>query len=215
MMDLLLSGAVDEAAREADGFLQGLAVGVVTDNKDPSSLARVRVRLPWQAEGDASYWARLAMPMAGPSRGTFFLPEIDDEVLVGSEYGDPSHLYVLGVLWNGKQKPPVNNDDGKNDLRLIHTRLGHRLLFNDGSEPSVTLSMSNGSSLLFNKEGALLDDGNGNTLRIESASGAITIKSSGSLTLKSDTTVSIEAGASMELKASGTMTVKGAIVQIN
>ena len=85
---------------------------MVTDNQDPDKLARVRVRLPWHAGSDTSFWARCAMPMAGGGTGTYFLPELGDEVVVGAEAGDPSHLYVLGVVWNGAQAPPAANDDG-------------------------------------------------------------------------------------------------------
>jgi uncharacterized protein involved in type VI secretion and phage assembly len=215
MMDALLqSVGVNEAERETDGFLQGLAVGTVTDNKDPDGLARVRVQLPWQTDGQASYWARMAVLMGGDGRGTYFLPEIGDEVVVGAENGDPSHLYVLGMVWNGKQKPPDTNDDGKNDRRLIHSRSGHRLIFDDGDQPKVELSLADNKHLVFDQDGVQLDDGNGNKLVIESNSGAITIQSSSSLKIKSQT-ISIEAGASMEIKASGTLTIKGAMVQIN
>jgi uncharacterized protein involved in type VI secretion and phage assembly len=213
-MDALFSGAVNEAEREVDGFLQGLAVGVVTDNKDPDGLARVRVRLPWQVDGQSSYWARIAMLMAGGGRGTYFLPEIGDEVLVGAENGDPSHLYVLGMVWNGKQKPPDNNDDGKNDRRLIHSRSGHRLVFDDGAQPRVELMLADKKHLVLDQDGVTLEDGKGNKFIIESNSGAITIQSTASLKLKSQS-ISIEAGASLEIKASGTLTIKGAMVQIN
>src|SRR5215213_4142042 len=104
-------GATDGTEREADGYLTGAMVGVVTDNQDPDGLARVRVRLPWYGEGATSYWARLAVPMAGDDRGTYFRPEVDDEVLVSADAGDASHLYVLGALWNGKDGPPTTNAD--------------------------------------------------------------------------------------------------------
>jgi len=213
-MDTLFTGAVNEAEREVDGFLQGLAVGTVTDNKDPEGLARVRVRLPWQISGHASYWARIAMLMAGDGRGTYFLPEVGDEVLIGAENGDPSHLYVIGVVWNGKQKPPENNDDGKNDRRVIHSRSGHRLIFDDGAQPRVELLLADKKHLVLDQNGVTLDDDKGNKLVIESNSGAITITSTASLKLKSQT-ISIEAGASMEIKASGTLSIKGAMVQLN
>ncbi|MEY9418068.1 uncharacterized protein involved in type VI secretion and phage assembly [Bradyrhizobium japonicum] len=213
-MDTLFTGAVNEAEREVDGFLQGLAVGIVTDNKDPEGLARVRVRLPWQTSGHSSYWARIAMLMAGDGRGTYFLPEIGDEVLIGAENGDPSHLYVIGVVWNGKQKPPENNDDGKNDRRVIYSRSGHRLLFDDGAQPRVELLLADKKRLVLDQNGVTLDDDKGNKLVIESSSGAITIASTASLKLKSQT-ISIEAGASMEIKASGTLSIKGAMVQLN
>ena len=64
----LLTASMDETEREANGFLTGVALGIVTDNNDPDGLARVRVRLPWHPDGDTSFWARIAVPMAG---GTF------------------------------------------------------------------------------------------------------------------------------------------------
>jgi uncharacterized protein involved in type VI secretion and phage assembly len=215
MMDALVSPRANEAEREADGFIQGLAVGVVTDNEDPDGLARVRVRLPWHADGDTSFWARMAMPMAGSDRGTYFLPEIGDEVLMGAENGDPSHFYVLGMLWNGQSLPPATNDDGNNNTRLIRSRSGHELRFNDDeSNPEVELKLEDGKRLLIDKDGVIVEDGQGNTIKIESASGAITITAGQQLKLKS-TSVSIEADASMEIKASGTLTLRGAMVQIN
>ena len=108
----------------------GVARGQVTDNRDPDGLGRVRVRLAWQAQG-SSHWARTAAPMSGSGYGAWFLPEVGDEVLVGAKGGDPALLYVLGMLWSGKAKPPETNADGKNNLRLIESRSGHQLLFDD------------------------------------------------------------------------------------
>lgn len=213
-MDMLGGGRENEADRESDGYVQGLAVAIVTQNKDDSGLARVRVRLSWQAEGEESYWARLAMPMAGGKRGTYFLPEIGDEVLVGFERGDMSHPYIIGALWNGKQLPPDTNDDGKNDRRLIRSRSGHQLLFDDGDPPRVELNLQDGKHLLLDDKGIKVEDGQGNTITIETSSGAVTIESKGQLKLKSQS-ISIEAGASMEIKATGTLTLKGAVIQIN
>lgn len=214
-MDSLMDRHTDESEREADGFLSGLAVGVVTDNTDADGLARVRVRLPWHAKGDTSFWARAAMPMAGSERGTYFLPEVGDEVLVGAENGDPSHLYVLGVLWNGQARPPATNDDGKNNDRLIKTRANHLLRFDDDeAKPEVELALADGKHLVLDKDGVVLEDGKGNVIKIESSSGAIDITAGQKLTLKA-ATVSIDATASMDIKSSGTLTLKGSVVQIN
>ncbi len=214
MMDMLAGVQDNEADLEADGFIRGLAVATVTQNKDDEGLARVRVRLSWQAEGEESYWARLGSPMAGGGRGTYFIPEIGDEVLVGFERGDLSHPYILGALWNGQQLPPETNDDGKNDRRFIRSRSGHELLFDDGEPPTVELKLKDGKHLLLDDQGVKVEDDQGNKITIETGSGTMTIESKSQLKLKSQT-IAIEAGASMEIKASGTLILKGAIVQIN
>lgn len=214
MMDAILSARTEESEREADGFLNGLAVGVVTDNKDPDKLARVRVKLPWYADGDTSYWARSAMPMAGDGRGTYFIPEIGDEVLIGAENGDPSHLYVLGMLWNGKSAPPATND-GKNNDRLIKSRAGHLLRFNDDdAKPEVELTLADNKRVVLDKDGITIDDAQGNTITIKSSSGAIEVTAGQQLTMKA-ANISIEATASINIKSSGTLTLKGSVVQIN
>ena len=111
-----------EAERAADGFPRGLAFGRVTDNRDPEGLGRVRVKLELHSDDQASFWARIATPMAGPEIGAWFLPEIDDEVLVGFIGEDASHPVVLGGVWNSQQPPPETNSDGNNDRRLIRSR---------------------------------------------------------------------------------------------
>ena len=139
-MDALFTGAVNEAEREVDGFLQGLAVGIVTDNKDPEGLARVRVRLPWQIkrpvqllgahrDADGRRRARHIFPSGNRRRGAASARRTATR---------PTSM-SSACVWNGKQKPPENNDDGKNDRRVIHSRSGHRLIFDDGAQPRVEL----------------------------------------------------------------------------
>jgi len=214
-MDGMPWGHAAEAERESDGLLVGLAVGVVTDNQDPDGLARVRVHLPWQPDSDTSYWARAAMPLAGDDRGTYFLPEVGDEVLVGADAGDPSHLYVLGMLWNGKQKPPVQTDNGANNTRLIKSRSGHTLRFNDDeSAPELEVALADGKKVLLDKDTIVIDDANRNVITFTATSGAIEISAATQLTLKAPT-VSVEASTSMTVKSSGTLALSGTVVQIN
>lgn len=111
----------------------GIVVGVVTDNSDPNNQGRVKVKYPWLSEDHTSYWARIASPMAGSGRGFQFLPEIDDEVLVAFEHGDPTRPYIIGALWNGTDSPPYETGKsvggGKVVRRMIQTRVGHKLAF--------------------------------------------------------------------------------------
>ena len=189
--------------------------GVVTDNRDPDGLARVRVRLPWYEDGATSYWARLAVPMAGDGRGTYFLPEVDDEVLVIAEEGDPSHLYVLGSLWNGKAKPPATNDDGKNNERLIHSRSGHRLRFVDDDVGTGDRPGAEGRRAHPARQGRRPHRRGQRQLHLDRVLGNGrdhgARRSSPSRPRRSP----IDADASAEVKASGTLTLKGATVQIN
>src|SRR3974390_1206682 len=131
----------------------GVAVAVVTQNRDPDGLARVTVRFPWYENPNENYWARLAVPMAGQGQGTYFLPEIGQEVLVAFDRGDVRFPYVVGALWNGKEGPPTTNSDGKKDRRVIPPREGHWLLFDDGSKGLVELKLQDGKRLPTDEQG--------------------------------------------------------------
>src|SRR5258708_1417769 len=91
------------------GLFYGVYPALVTDVQDPEGQGRVKVRLPWAPDpGGSSYetWARLATMMAGGGRGSWFVPDPQDEVLVAFEGGNPRRPYVVGALWNGQDNPP-------------------------------------------------------------------------------------------------------------
>ena len=117
-----------------DGRITGVVIGIVTNNNDPDRLGRVKMRFPWLSGSTESHWARVAAPMAGNGRGLFFLPEVDDEVLVLFERGDVRFPFVIGALWNGKDPAPAGNSDGKNALRVIKSRSGHLIRFDDSED---------------------------------------------------------------------------------
>lgn len=203
-----------ETTLESGGLVKGLAVALVTQNQDPDGLCRVKVQFPWHEQPRESYWARLAMPMAGKGRGVVMIPEVGDEVLVAFEREDVRFPYVLGALWNGKDKPPLHNDDGKNDKRTLHSRKHHYLLFDDGAKGVVELKHEKGRRVVLDDSGFLVEDERGNTVKVDSNSGAMTIEAKGALTIKG-ATVSIEATGTLELKASATLTIRGSLVSIN
>jgi uncharacterized protein involved in type VI secretion and phage assembly len=202
-----------ESTHESGGYLKGVAIAVVTQNRDPDGLGRVKLKFSWESEPRESDWARCAVPMAGKDRGTYFLPEVGDEVLVAFEREDMRFPYVLGALWNGQDAPPDNNSDGKNDRRVIKSRKGHTLTFDDGEQGSVELRLQDGKHLKIDDQGLVLEDGKGNKVSIQS-SGAISIEATQSLTLKAPT-ITLDAAGTAELKAGATMTVRGGLVQIN
>jgi uncharacterized protein involved in type VI secretion and phage assembly len=203
-----------ETTLEEGGYLKGVGIGLVTQNKDPEGLCRVKVRFPWHEKPSESYWARLAMPMAGAGRGFVTIPEVGDEVLVIFEREDLRFPYILGALWNGKDKPPLANDDGKNDKRTFKSRKKHYLLFDDGAQGVVELAHEKGRKVTFDDNGFTVQDELGNQVKVDSNSGAMTIEAKGQLNIKA-ASITIEATTTLELKANATLTIRGTLVQIN
>lgn len=204
-----------EGVQQSDPRVFGVIAGVVTNNNDPEKLGRVMVTIP--AFGDAvSGWARIAAPAAGKNRGAWFLPEVDDEVLVAFEHGDIRFPYVLGAVWTSKAPPPEDIDAGGANRRSITSRSGHVIRLDDtkdkekieivdktGKNQIVITSSDNGLSIAA--------DGD---IVISSASGSVTIKGK-DVTIKASGSAKIEATSGLDLKASGKATLKGATVAIN
>lgn len=203
-----------ETAHESGGYIKGVAVAVVTQNKDEEGLCRVKVRFPWHDKPTESYWARLATPMAGKDRGFVTIPEVGDEVLVAFEREDLRFPYVLGGLFNGQEKAAIANIDGKNDKRSWRSRKKHYLLFDDGSQGVVELSHEKKRKITFDDNGFAVQDEKGNVVKVDSNSGAMTIEAKGQLTIKG-ATISIESTGTLELKAGATITIQGTLVNIN
>ena len=199
---------------ENSGYITGVVIGLVTQNKDDEGLCRVQVSYPWHEKPQESYWARLAMPMAGNERGLVLIPEVGDEVLVAFERGDLRFPYLLGGLWNGKDRPPYSNDDGKNDKRGIRSRKKHYLLFDDGDVGVVELAHEKGRKITFDDEGFSVHDENGNAVKVDSSSGAMTLEATGQFRIKA-ASISIEATGTIEVKAGATLTILGSLVKIN
>jgi len=213
-VNLTVDQAPRETAHESGGYIKGVAVAVVTQNQDDEGLGRVKVRFPWHEKTSESYWARLAAPMAGKDRGLVTIPEVGDEVVVAFEREDIRFPFVLGALWNGKEKPPFDNADGKNDKRLFKSRKGHQLLFDDGAKGVVELAHQKGRKVTFDDNGFVVQDENGNTVKVDSASGAMTIEAKGDLTIKA-MKITLQANTSIDIKASATATIQAGVVRIN
>ena len=209
----LFETATRETSLESGGLIKGVAVAIVTQNKDDEGLCRVKVSYPWHDQSE-SYWARLITPMAGKGRGLVFIPEVGDEVVVGFEREDLRFPYVLGALWNGKDKPPLANGDGKNDKRILQSRKKHYLLFDDGAQGVVELKHEKGRKIVFDDNGFAVRDERGNVVKVDTNSGAMTIEATGQLKITA-ATISIQATGTLELQAGATMTIRGSLVNIN
>lgn len=178
--------------------LYGVYPALVSDVQDPDAQGRVQIRLPFVEENDgagALAWARLSTLMAGGDRGTWFIPEVGDEVLVAFTAGDPRRPVVIGALWNGVDAPPETMDS-QNNVRSVTSRAGHKLTFDDsaGAE-KVVLETQGGHTLT-------LDDAAGGTVTLEHSNGArITIDVVGNVEITANVKVRIQAPAGLDITA--------------
>lgn len=218
-----LLDAISKEGKEESGKLYGVVVGIVSNTKDEEGLGRVKIDLPWRGEdGDESHWARVATLMAGDDRGTFFVPEVGDEVLVAFEHGDVEHAYVIGALWNGVDKPPESNADGKNNIRKIRSRSGHEIVLNDDAEnkqEKIEILSNGGHKIVLDDSSGkekieIIDKNDSNKIIVDSAQNSINIESSMQLKIKANM-VEIEGTSSLTLKSSAAVTIQGLPVKIN
>ncbi|MCD4815844.1 MAG: phage baseplate assembly protein V [Methanosarcinales archaeon] len=205
-----------EPKNRSDSRIYGVVVGIVTNNKDTEKLGRVKIKIPRLSGEDESNWARVISFMAGKERGAFFLPEIDDEVLVAFEYGDINMPYVIGSLWNGKDVPPENNSDGKNNIRMIRSRSGHVITLDDsdGSEQIKIMDKTQKNMIIIDAKNNTISIKSDKDIELSAPNGKVTIEAM-DIETKSTASTKIEATSGVDVKASGNLNIKGAMVNIN
>jgi len=171
---------------------------LVSDVADPDGQGRVKITLPWSPDtGGARYevWARLATMMGGNNRGSWFIPDVDDEVLVVFEAGDPRRPYVVGGLWNGQDQPPESMDSaGNNDRKVLRSRNGVKLTLDDKDGQEQLILETPGGQKITMKDGpgaVEIVDSNGNSVKLETA--GITVTASAKVTINAST-VEVSAG---------------------
>lgn len=198
-----------------------LMTAIVTNNDDPENQGRVRCRFPWLDSDLESAWARVVGLGAGGARGVFWLPEVNDEVLVGFEQGDMSRPFVLGGLWSGGEAPPVAASqtvaNGSVVQRVLVTRTGHKVLFHDENPATVTIESAAGHKIVIDDDNSKIEltTSRGNSLVLDDNGQKVAINSVGALAIEASTNLTVKANGNMNLEASGNMTVKGAIIQLN
>lgn len=163
------------------GRWYGVFVALVVDIKDPDNQGRVKVALPWSPDAGGQRfeaWARLATMLGGNNRGSWFVPDVDDEVLVGFEHGDPGRPCVLGGLWNGRDQPPASMDGaGKNYKKVLRSRNGVQITLDDQDGREQLLLETPGGQTFTLKDGpgaVEIADSNGNSIKLETAGITIT-----------------------------------------
>ncbi|AGY58919.1 VgrG-related protein [Gloeobacter kilaueensis] len=198
-------------------------VGIVTNNKDPEGMGRIKVKFPTLTEEHESNWARVVGPGAGPEHGIWWLPEVNDEVLVCFEHGDIHRPYVVGGVWNGKDKPPDKQDDSVTPvhLRTMKTRVGHymRMVDEDTSPDKVGIYLRTKKMFMIEMnetdEFINIKTPGGHYIKLNDQDGSIEIHSTGELNINSQGSTTINASGNMSVSSSGPMTIQGAQISIN
>jgi Rhs element Vgr protein len=225
--------------------VSGLQIGVVKKlNEDPEAQYKVQVELPLTQAETAGVWARLATHYGSDGVGSFFIPEIGDEVVLGFLNSDPSHPLILGSLYSSKRKPPYE-PTAENYTKAVVTRSKLRVVFDD-EKKIITITTPGNNKIVLSDEdkSILLQDQNDNKVTLDpsgitldspkdiaiKAKGKISLEAVGNVTVDSkadlqQNAMNIAATAKMgftakgattaELSASGQTTVKGAMVMIN
>jgi uncharacterized protein involved in type VI secretion and phage assembly len=190
LAEMLVEADLGHAPPTARWF--GVYPALVADITDPDGQGRVKISLPWAPDGAGgayAAWARLATLAGGPGRGSWFVPERGDEVLVGFEGGDPRRPYVLGGLWNGSDKPPQTMDGaGNNYKKVLRTRSGVQITLDDtdGSEQLILETPGGQQLTLHDGPGSItLKDANGNSITLDPS--GITLQAAAKLTANAAT----------------------------
>lgn len=220
------------SAKQASGLLpavSGLQVGVVTQlESDPDGRNRIKVYLPVIHKEEEGIWTRVATLDAGKDRGSFFLPEIGDEVIVGFINDDPRNAVMLGMMNSSKNPAPLQASDD-NHIKGWVTRSQIKMLFDDDKK-SYTLETPAGKKLILDEDAdeVRIEDDHGNKIVMDSD--GIKIESNGKIEMKAAQDFKIEGmnveakasasykaegSAGAELSSNGTTVIKGSLVQIN
>ena len=189
-----------------DEKLYGIFTGIVEDNEDPEHEGRVRLRIPWLDDATITDWCRVMQPYAGKNYGSVWIPENKTEVLVSLWHGDMNELVVLGGVYNGEDKPPTHKKTNDQNVKMLRTKAGHEIRFDDSSKKMGIEITTAGKNDVF------LDDENQNItittklkqkLVIDDKNKKIeisTIAGAGKITIDSTGTISVE-GTTVTIKA--------------
>ena len=186
---------------------------VVSNNQDPDGLGRVQVQFPWQMEkGTTTPWIHISTPYGGGEKGFYFIPEVDEEVLVGFEGNNVEKPFVLSAGYNNAAKS--NFDPAENNIKAIRTRSGHTIELNDtDGEESINIYDKEGTIITFNTAEKSLYIQAPENIEIGAkniklvAEENIDIQAKGNITKAAEGDVSIQSKGAMDIQATGDTSV--------
>ena len=194
MLDFLIE--LGARSNSGDKRTYGVVVATVLGNIDLTGQFRVQINVPFLP--GFLPWARVAVPMAGLARGTFFIPQIGDEVLVAFHHGDIHEPYVIGSLWNTIDRPPGLLPTDAVNKRKIRTPLGQEVVFDDVLQ-SVSITNTTQQTVSLDPAQAQMTAGLGLA--------SVTLDTAGNITVEGAVSISLTGGISC--------TIKGGTVSIN
>jgi uncharacterized protein involved in type VI secretion and phage assembly len=194
--------------------MQGLQIGVVTKiHEDPDNQFRIKVRIPLISEQGEGVWARLASIQAGPDRGGFFIPEVDDEVVLGCFNNNPDTPVILGKLYSSARPAPYEIKE-ENFIQGMVSKEGTRIIIDD-EKKTVEISTKTNKKLVIGddvKGFYVQDKESGSSISVNDK--GITLDSKKDIILKATGNIKIE-GVENSFKASGNMNLEGALINLN
>ncbi|SHI13894.1 VgrG-related protein [Streptomyces sp. 3214.6] len=198
-----LYGLSSGGGNAANGLnLPGTTNALVTDVQDPLKQGRVKLQFPWLDDAYISDWTRVVQ-WGGKDGGSIFPLDVGDEVLVAFDRGALDHPYVIGGLYNGKDKPtPVKDVPLHDGARRRAAR--HTLSDRDGNRVDL-LSQKTGGR----KQGVRVTSGDDRlVINLDRTKTEITVDSKGTVSITGSRSVSIEAGTDLTLSARRNLTIK-------
>ncbi len=217
-----MDGGLIETAARVDApdekRILGVAPAQVVSNTDETNAGRVQIRLPWLPGFEP--WARVCVPMSGDNQGTYFIPQVGDEVLVAFNQGDLTEPFVIGSLWNGRDSPPATNETDPVNTRMIRTPSGHELVF-DETMGSISITSADQQKITIDSDKVELTTAGGTAV--------ITLESDGSISLQSEARINLQApnisiqgdvlkiqgSASASIDGGGMCEIQAGLVKIN
>jgi uncharacterized protein involved in type VI secretion and phage assembly len=198
-----------ETASTSDAKQFGVEIAIVTNVQDPDKRGQVKVcfpRLPGKPESD---WCRVAQPAAGAGRGFYWLPQVNDEVLIAFERGEAHRPYIIGSLWNGKDTPMSAAYTDDNSKMMIQTKSGHQVILDDkqGEEKIIIADKSGSRTLTFDvKNKKFLVEAKVGDVEIHAEKKIVL--SCEDLEIKTSKSTKVEVGTNFDLKVDGNASVK-------